>query len=79
MTIRREEFDAALASLRELRDAVAQNAADLKIQFERIAQMQAQLDSDRRSDEKRPPRKKSTPSPTAAAADRPRERRSHPR
>lgn len=79
MTITREEFDAVVTSLGELKDAVAQNATDLKIQFERIAQMQAELDSYRFASEKRPTRKKSSPSPVAAAADRPNERRSHPR
>lgn len=66
MTIPREEFDTVV---RELRDAVAQNAADLKIQFERIAQMQAELDSFRMAAERRQSRKKSTASSAAIAAD----------
>jgi hypothetical protein len=66
MTVLREEFDAVV---RELRDAVAQHTADLKIQFERIAQMQAEFDSHRLT---RSTRKKATPLPTALAADKPR-------
>ena len=66
MTISRDEFDNVV---RELRDAVAKNAADLKIQIERIAQLQAELDLSRRSSERRASRKKSAPQPTAIAAD----------
>jgi hypothetical protein len=55
MTVPREEFDTVV---RELRDAVAQNRADLKIQCERIAQMQAELDSLRMAAERRSSRKK---------------------
>jgi hypothetical protein len=72
MTIPREEFDTVV---RELRDAVAQNAADLKIQFERIAQMQAELDSLRMAAERRSRKKKSAQLPPAVAADQPDERR----
>jgi hypothetical protein len=66
MTVPREEFDTVV---RELRDAVAQNRADLKIQCERIAQMQAELDSLRMAAERRSSRKKSVPAPAARAAD----------
>jgi hypothetical protein len=76
MTIPREEFDTVV---RELRDAVAQNAADLKIQFERIAQMQAELDSLRMASERASRKKKSAQLPPTAAADQPAERCSRPR
>ena len=66
MTVTRDEFDAAL---RELKATVDQNTADLKIQFERIAQMQAELDSFRIASERRSRKKKSTPSQPALAAD----------
>jgi hypothetical protein len=81
MTVTREELDAVLASLRELKDAVTQNSVDLKIQFERISQMQAEVDSLRIAFEKRSSRKKSMPNqlPRATAAHRPDERRSRPR
>jgi hypothetical protein len=69
MTVPREEFDAVV---RELREAVAQHTADLKVQFERIAQMQAELDSNRLALEKRSKRKAATSLPTALAADKPR-------
>jgi hypothetical protein len=65
MTISREDFDAAV---RQLEEAVAQNTADLRIQFERIAQMQAELDVLRKASERRS-RKKSTSPPIAVAAD----------
>jgi hypothetical protein len=58
-TLSREEFDAVV---RELKDA-------LKIQFERIAQMQAELDVLRMASERRSSRKKSAPAPAAIAAD----------
>jgi hypothetical protein len=79
MTVTREEFDAALTNLRELEQVVAQNTADLKVQFERIAQLQLELDRNRLASEERSGKKKSTPLPQAAAADRPHERRSMPR
>jgi hypothetical protein len=66
MTVPREEFDTVV---RELRDAAEQNAADLKIQFERIAQLQAELDCLRMASERRSSRKKSAPAPLASAAD----------
>ena len=74
----REDLEAVV---RELKDAVAQNADDLKIQFERIAQIQAEVDSLRMASEKRSRRKKSAPHlfPQAVAADGPTERRSRPR
>jgi hypothetical protein len=80
MTVTREEFDAALTSVRELTETVAQITADLKIQFERIAQMQAELDSLRIAAERRQSRKKkSAPMSPGVAADQPDERRSRPR
>jgi hypothetical protein len=79
MTISREEFEGALASLRVLTDAVAQHTLELKIQFERIAQIQAELDSSRGGSQKRSRQKKSPTVATAADAGRPDERRSHPR
>jgi hypothetical protein len=69
MTVSQEEFDAVV---RELKEAVAQHAADLKIQFERIAQMQAELDSLRMASERRSARRKSVAPRPAAAADVPR-------
>lgn len=68
MTVSRDEFESVV---RELRDAVAQNAADLRIQFERIAQMQAELDSLRMAAERRSRKKKSATTPLAVAADAP--------
>ncbi|MDO8794272.1 MAG: hypothetical protein Q7J25_06605 [Vicinamibacterales bacterium] len=64
--------DAVLASLRQLKDAVAQNTADLAIQFQRIAQMQAELDVLRSAlPEKGSARKKSPPDRLrSVAADR---------
>jgi hypothetical protein len=79
MAVTREEFDAALTSVRELSETVAQITADLKIQFERIAQMQAELDSLRMASERASRKKKSAPLPPADAADQPDERRSRPR
>ncbi len=69
MSVTREQFDAALESLRELQETVERNTADLKIQFERIAQIQAELDANRLATEKRARRKKSAPLPPAIAAD----------
>ena len=69
------------AIVRELKDVVAQNTADLKIQFERIAQIQAGLDFLRLASERRSRRKKSAPDELrpAVVADGPNERRSRPR
>jgi len=66
MTVMREEFDAAL---RELKETVDQHTADLKTQFERIAQVQAELDSLRMASQRRSRKRKSTPSQPAFAAD----------
>jgi len=73
--------NAILASLRELKDAVAQNTADLAIQFQRIAQIQAELDVLRSGlQEKGSARKKSPPHRLrSVAADRLHDRRSRPR
>jgi hypothetical protein len=79
MTITREDLDAILSGLRELKDAVAQNTADLKIQFARIAQIQADVDSLRIGSAKRSLRRKSAPLAPAVAAGTPIERRSRPR
>jgi hypothetical protein len=67
MTLSREEFETLV---RELRDAVERHTAELKIQFERIAQMQAELDSLRMTIERRASRKKSMSEPLTTAADR---------
>jgi hypothetical protein len=69
MTVSRAEFDTVV---RELQEAVAQHAADLKIQFERIAQMQAELDSLRMASERRTARRKSVAAQPMVAADVPR-------
>jgi hypothetical protein len=66
MTVTREEFDAAL---REWKETVDQHTADLKIQFERIAQMQAELDSLRIASQGRSRKRKSTPLQPVLAAD----------
>ena len=66
MTVSRDEFDSVV---NELRDAVAQIKADLKIQFERIAQMQAELDSLRMASAQSSRKKKSAYAPSAIAAD----------
>jgi hypothetical protein len=66
MTVPRDEFENVV---RDLRNAVEQNTADLKIQFERIAQIQAELDSLRMASERASRKKKSTPLPLATAAD----------
>ena len=70
-----------LASPRQLKDAVAQNTADLAIQFQRIAQMQAELDVLRSAlPEKGSARKKSPPDRLrSVAADRLHDRWSRPR
>lgn len=68
------------SAIRELKDAVARNTADLATQFQRIAQMQAELDVIRAaSGGNGSRRKKSVPVPAAAAADTSHERRSRPR
>jgi hypothetical protein len=69
MTLSRDEFEKVVG---ELRDAVAQHGADLKIQFERIAQMQAELDTLRIASQRRSRKKKSVTTPLAMAADGPR-------
>jgi hypothetical protein len=66
MTVSRDEFETVV---RELRDALAQHTADLKVQFERIAQMQAELDSLRMASARASRKKKSPPTPMAVAAD----------
>jgi len=52
-----------------LKETVDQHTADLKIQFERIAQMQAELDSLRVASQGRSRKRKSTPLQPALAAD----------
>ena len=66
MTIPREEIDEVI---RRLGDAVAQNTADLRIQFERIAQIQAELDALRKPSARRSSRKKSAQHAIDVAAD----------
>ena len=65
MTVSRDEFEKVVR-------AVEQNAADLKTQFERIAQMQAELDSLRMKSERASRKKKAVTTPLAIAADVPR-------
>ena len=66
MTVSRDEFENVV---RELRETLAQHTADLKVQFERIAQMQAELDSMRMASERKSRKKKTIPMPPAVAAD----------
>jgi hypothetical protein len=70
----REDLETAV---RELKDAAAQNTANPKIQFERIAQIQAEVDALRLGSDRRSRRKKSVPDhlPPAIAADGPSARR----
>jgi hypothetical protein len=70
------------AVVRELKDAVDKNTADLTIQFERIAQLQAEVDLLRvGSTGKTSRRKKAAPDQLtpSVAADGSNERRSRPR
>jgi hypothetical protein len=54
----REEFDSVV---RELKSTIDQHTSDLRVQFERIAQMQAELDHLRMASERPARRKKSPP------------------